>query len=91
MLEVGGLGNDSSGGAAGRRLGEARPTVERLALALVLGIALGGCSVTFGDGGEPTSSSPEERRRERSRLYMEAQHRMELQRQFDRPGPTPDR
>jgi hypothetical protein len=60
---------------------------------VVLGIALTGCSIPFGNGGEPapSSQSPEETRRERNRLYLEEQERMQRQNQFDRVGPPSER
>jgi hypothetical protein len=62
-------------------------------LALVTGLVLGACAIPFGDGAEtrPTGQSPEETRRDRSRLYQEEQERMERGRTFDRVGPPSDR
>ena len=60
----------------------------RLLLVLALGFMLGSCTIPFGNGGEPTSRSPEETRRDRNRLYTEEQERMERERTFDRIGPS---
>lgn len=67
--------------------------IGRLLSGVVLGIALTGCSIPFGNGGEPAPSgeSPQETRRERNRLYLEEQERMQRQNQFDRVGPPSDR
>jgi hypothetical protein len=67
------------------------PWRERLMLVLILGMVLAGCSFQFGNGGDPSYQSPEEKRRERSRLYQEEQQNMERERQFDRIGPPSDR
>ena len=55
-------------------------------------LALGGCSIPFGPGGESSggSSSPETPR-DRNRLYLQEQERMERNVQFDRVGPPSDR
>jgi len=68
-------------------------TIGRLVRGVVLGIALTGCSIPFGNGGEPAPSgqSPQETRRERNRLFLEEQERTERQNQFDRVGPPSDR
>jgi hypothetical protein len=58
---------------------------------LILGAVLAGCTIPFGNGGDPSYQSPEERRRERSRLYQEEQQKMERERQFDRVGPPSER
>jgi hypothetical protein len=62
-------------------------------VALVAGLVLGACAFQFGDGAgtEPTGQSPEETRRDRSRLYQQEQERMERGRTFDRVGPPSDR
>jgi hypothetical protein len=81
-------------GAAGREDTTVRelavPWAERLMLILIVGSVLGGCAIPFGNGGDPSPSyqSPEETRRDRNRLYMEEQQRMERERQFDRIGPS---
>jgi hypothetical protein len=74
-----------------KRCGAAAPRRLILTLAFGAGIALGACAIPFGDGGEPTGRSPEETRRDRSRLYLEEQERMERERTFDRVGPPSDR
>jgi hypothetical protein len=78
------VGRGATGG--GRAIG-------RLVRGVVLGIALTGCSIPFGNGGEPAPSgqSPQETRRERNRLFQEEQERMQRQSQFDRVGPPSDR
>jgi hypothetical protein len=58
---------------------------------LVPALVLAGCTIPFGNGGDPSYQSPEERRREGSRLYQEEQRYMERERQFERVGPPPDR
>jgi hypothetical protein len=58
---------------------------------LIVGAALAGCSFPFGNGGDPSYQSPEEKRREGSRLYQEEQRYLERERQFDRVGPPSDR
>jgi hypothetical protein len=58
---------------------------------LIVTTALVGCSFPFGNGGDPSYQSPEEKRREGSRLYQEEQRYMERERQFDRVGPPSDR
>ena len=77
-----------SRGAGGPCGGRGRTIAKTLLLVLTLGSVLGGCTIPFGNGGEPTSQSPEETRRERNRLYMEEQERMERSRQFERVGPS---
>ena len=52
------------------------------------GLALGGCAIPFGSGGESSSTSPEEARRERNRMYLQEQERMERNVQFDQIGPS---
>jgi hypothetical protein len=64
--------------------------LRRLILLLVAGLALDGCAIPFGNGGDPSYQSPQETRRERSRLYTEEQERMERERTFDRFGPPSD-
>lgn len=59
-----------------------------LTLALVAGLVLGACAIPFGIGTEPSDRPPEETRRDRNRLYLEEQERMERQRMFDRVGPS---
>ena len=82
-------GNPPDGPGA---VGGAR-AIGRLLSGVALGIALTGCSIPFGNGGEPAPSgeSPQETRRERNRLYLEEQERMQRQNQFDRVGPPSDR
>jgi hypothetical protein len=62
--------------------------LRRLTLALAVGLVLGGCAIPFGNGTEPTDRPAEERRRDRNRLYLEEQERMERERMFDRVGPS---
>jgi hypothetical protein len=62
-----------------------------LVCVLTLVTVLAGCSIPFGNGGDPSYQSPEERRREGSRLYKEEQQNLERERQFDRVGPPSDR
>jgi len=64
--------------------------LRRLTLVLVAWAVLGGCAIPFGNGGDPSYQSPQETRRERSRLYGEEQERMERERTFDRFGPPSD-
>ena len=59
----------------------------RITLALTAWHVLSGCAIPFGNGGASSYQSPEETRRERSRLYTEEQERMERERTFDRFGP----
>jgi hypothetical protein len=63
----------------------------KLMCVLILGTTLAGCTIPFGNGGDPSYQSSEERRRDGSRLYMEEQQQMERGRQFDRVGPPSDR
>jgi hypothetical protein len=71
-----------------RRRARARP----LRVVLALAVALTGCSIPFGPGGEPSShQSPQETRRERNRIYMQEQEQLERSRTFDRSGPPSDR
>jgi hypothetical protein len=56
-----------------------------------VGAFLAGCAIPFGNGGDPSYQSSEEKRREGSRLYREEQQNMERERQFDRIGPPSDR
>jgi len=74
-----------------RRCGADAPRRLTLTLAFAAGLVLGACAIPFGDGGESTGRSPEETRRDRSRLYLEEQERTERERTFDRVGPPPDR
>ncbi len=68
------------------------PWGARLLRILILGTVLAGCAIPFGNGGDSSSyQSPEEKRRERNRLYQEEQQNMERERQFDRIGPPSDR
>jgi hypothetical protein len=69
----------------------AAPWAARLTLILILGTGLTGCTIPFGNGGDPSYQSPEETRRDRNRLYQEEQQNMERARQFDRIGPPSDR
>jgi hypothetical protein len=59
-----------------------------LTLALAAGLVLGACAIPFGIGSEPSDRPPEQTRRDRNRLYLEEQERMERQRTFDRVGPS---
>ncbi len=61
---------------------------RRLAGALVIGWALAGCAFTFGEGPEPDNRSPQERRQDASRRYLQELERTERQRQFFDPIPT---
>ena len=65
--------------------------LRRATLVLAAWLVLGGCAIPFGNGGDPSYQTPEETRRERSRLYTEEQERMEREQTFDRFGPPPDR
>jgi hypothetical protein len=72
-----------------RRARSVPVALGQLALTLTLGlVALGGCAIPFGNGTETTGRSAEETRRDRSRLYLEEQERMERERTFDRVGPS---
>jgi hypothetical protein len=64
-----------------------------LVRSLILGITLAGCTIPFGNGGDPATSgqTPQETRRERSRLYQQEQERYQREMQFDRIGPPSDR
>lgn len=73
------------------RGGRAAPRGLAVGLALAAGLLLGACAIPFGDGGAPSSQSPEERRRDQNRLYLEEQEAIERQRTFERVGPPPDR
>lgn len=64
-----------------------RPALTLL-LGLAVGLALGGCALTFGNGAEPTSRPSQETPRDRNRLFLEEQERLERQRTFDRVGPS---
>jgi hypothetical protein len=72
------------------RRGPVEPRWLAVGLAFTAGLVLGACSIPFGNETaiEPTSRSPEETRRDRNRLYLEEQERMERQRVFDRVGPS---
>jgi hypothetical protein len=83
----------ATAGGSGRAIGRAC-----LRLAPVLALALttaAGCAIPFGGTGDEsapsTSESSAERRRERNRLFLEEQERMERNIQFDRAGPPSDR
>src|SRR5262245_42148149 len=52
-------------------------------LAVAAGLALGACTIPFGDGASSTGQSSAETRRESNRRYLEEQQLMEQQRQFD--------
>ena len=68
------------------RYGRARRLT--VGLVLMLGMALGACSVPFGPGGEDAPNSPEQTPRERNELYQQEQQRIYEQRQLDRSGPS---
>jgi hypothetical protein len=55
---------------------------RRVALAVVLAAAVTGCAIPFGPGGE---EEPRRTPRERNRLYLEEQERIEQQRQTLEP------
>ena len=80
--------------ADGRRQDVRRDLVaaRRLTLTLILGLGaglvLGACAIPFGNGPEPSNRPPEETRRDRNRLYLEEQERMERSRLFERVGPS---
>ena len=59
-----------------------------LTLALAAGLILGGCAIPFGAGAESTDRSAEETRRDRNRLYLEEQERIERARQTFDPVPS---
>lgn len=77
---------------ARRRARSVAVALGQLTLALTVGlVALGGCAIPFGSGQESTDSmdqSGRERRRERNRLFLEEQERIERGREFDRVGPS---
>lgn len=73
------------------RRGSIGPRWLTVGLALGAGLVLGACSIPFGNGTEPADRPPEETRRDRNRLYLEEQERMERGRTFDRVGPPSDR
>lgn len=77
---------------ARRRARSAAVALVQLTLALTVGlIALGGCAIPFGSGPESTDTTDQsgrERRRERNRLFLEEQERIERGREFDRVGPS---
>jgi hypothetical protein len=74
--------------AKASRTGKIRSFGWRLMLALALLQALAGCSIPFGNGGDPSLQSPAETPRDRNRLYTDEQERMERSRMFDRVGPS---
>jgi hypothetical protein len=57
-------------------------------LILGLWIALGGCAIPFGNGGETTSGTPQETRGERNRLLQDEYEKIERDRLMDRGGPS---
>ena len=71
-----------------KRRGSVEPRWLAVGLALAAGLVLGACAITFGNGTEPSDRPPEETRRQRNRLFLEEQERMERQRTFDRVGPS---
>jgi hypothetical protein len=77
-----------------RRSARKRPAAPRglaVGLALAAGLVLGACAIPFGEGGDPSSQSPEQTRRDQNRRYIEEQGAYERQQTFDRVGPPPDR
>jgi hypothetical protein len=68
-----------------RRDPEARRRAT-VALALTASLALGACAVRFGP--DPSESPGPDGTRDRNRLYLEEQQRLERQRVFDRSGPS---
>jgi hypothetical protein len=81
-----------SSGPAARRYGNRRASVAPrgvpAGLVLAAALVLGACAIPFGNGTESTDRSSAETRRERNRLYLEEQQRMQQQQQFDRGGPS---
>jgi hypothetical protein len=71
-----------------KRRGPVEPRWLTVGLALAAGLVLGACAIPFGNGAEPSNRPPEETRRDRNRLYLEEQERMERSRMFDRVGPS---
>jgi hypothetical protein len=71
--------------------GPAAPRGLAVGLALAAGLVIGACSIPFGNGGDPSSQSPEDTRRDRNRRYIEEQGAYQRQQTFDRVGPPPDR
>ena len=95
MLDPKDVFSASPGAPDDRRQDKRRAAVARrrltVGLALAAGLVLGACAIPFGNGTESTDRSPEQRRRDQNRLYLEEQERMERGRTFDRAGPSPDR
>ncbi|HWC04200.1 MAG TPA: hypothetical protein VHF87_15705 [Methylomirabilota bacterium] len=75
-----------------RRARSVAHALGQLTLTVVVGlVALGGCAVPFGSGSDspdPVDPSTREKRRERNRLFLEEQERIERTREFDRVGPS---
>lgn len=71
-----------------KRRGSVEPRWLTVGLALAAGLVLGACAIPFGNGTEPSNRPPEETRRDRNRLYLEEQERIERERTLDRVGPS---
>ena len=82
----------SPGASDDRRQDKRRAAVARrrltVGLALVVGLVLGACAIPFGNGTDSTEESPQKNPRDRNRLYLQEQERVERQFQFDRVGPS---
>jgi hypothetical protein len=57
-------------------------------LPLAAGLVLGACAIPFGNGTDSTERSPQRTPRDRNRLYLQEQERMEREVQFDQVGPS---
>jgi hypothetical protein len=91
VLELKDVQKVSSGPAArphGDRRASVAPGGVTAGLILATALVLGACAIPFGNGTESTDRSPAETRRERNRLYLEEQQRMQQQQLFDRGGPS---
>jgi hypothetical protein len=88
---------DRSVGVARTKLAEQRRPVTRreanaprrwtAGAALAAGLVLGACAIPFGSQSDSDPSNPESSR-DRNRLYLQEQQRMERERVFDRVGPS---
>jgi len=67
------------------RCGSIAPLRLTLTLALAAGLVLGGCAIPFGNGTETRDRPAEETRRDRNRLFLEEQERIERGRQTFSP------